>query len=97
MDQLTSRVWRAISNADALPFFLELLDGSEGPEVAESLREFFLDENEKVEWSESVPDVLQSLLTDSLELVEWELIARKWRDLMGMIEEYQEIVRGVED
>lgn len=93
MDILTSRTWRAISNADALPYFLELLEGAEGPEVAESLREWFLDENEKIEWGESVPTVMQTLLSDALDGIDWEMIARKWRELMGSIEEFRALER----
>ena len=88
MNLLTARVWKAITHSDSLHFFSALLEDATGPEVAEALREWFLDEFEKINFDDSVPTILTSLLESSLDQVDWDYLGEKWEEFRDAVFEY---------
>jgi hypothetical protein len=81
MNWVTRRIWETMVDPSSIRFFQHLLDDATGPEIAETLQEYFAEEVEKIHFDDDTPGIITTIFTDAWGLTDWELLADRWEHL----------------
>lgn len=81
MNWMTRKIWEAMVDPSSIRFFQHLLEDTTGPDIGEVLKEYFLEEVEKISFDEDTPGLLSSVFVEVWELADFDLLAERWERL----------------